>query len=63
MIVRCKVCLIIRTRSFAILYVGAFIILIKDRIRMLGLCNFNSVLVLVVKVSFGLGILFCVCYD
>jgi len=63
MIVRCKVCLIILTRCFAILYVGAFIILIKDRIRMLGLCNFNSVLVLVVKVSFGLGILFCVCYD
>ena len=37
--VRCP--LNILTRCFAILYVGAFILLITGRIGILGLCNFN----------------------
>jgi len=43
------------------LYDGAFMLLITGRIGMPVLCNFIFVLVLVVRVSFGLDILSFVC--
>jgi uncharacterized membrane protein (DUF485 family) len=48
----------ILTSFFAVVYVGALILLITGRIGILGLCSFSCAVSVGVKVCFGLSIFF-----